>query len=88
MRFVFMVLFAIIASVASYIISLLVVIQCVFVLVTGVANDRLQAFGRSMSQYIFQIVNFLTYNSEDKPFPFADWPSVHVDSEIDPGNES
>jgi Flp pilus assembly protein TadB len=74
LRFVFMVLFAVVACVASYVIAVLIVIQFIFALVTGNSEARLQSFGQSLSQYIFQILSFLTYNSEAKPFPFADWP--------------
>ncbi len=76
LRFVFMVLFAGIACVASYVVAVLIFIQFVFALFTGNPNDRLRIFGASLSQYIFEILSFLTYNSEDKPFPFADWPEV------------
>jgi len=76
LRFVFMVLFAGIACVASYVVAVLIIIQFIFALFTGNSNDRLRSFGASLSQYIFQILSFLTYNSEDKPFPFADWPEV------------
>lgn len=74
LRFVFMVLFAIILGVASYVIAALVLLQFVWALVTGEGNDKLREFGSSLSQYIYQMLRFLTYNSEDKPFPFADWP--------------
>lgn len=75
-RCVFMVLFAVIAGVASYVIAILIIIQFLFALVTGSSEARLQAFGNSLSQYIYQILRFLTYNSEDKPFPFSDWSNV------------
>lgn len=74
LRFVFMVLFAIILGVAAYVISVLVVIQFVWALVTGEGNEKLRNFGGSLGVYIHQTLRFLTYNTEDKPFPFADWP--------------
>jgi hypothetical protein len=81
LRFVFMVLFAIILSVAGYIMGLLVFLQFLWALITGEANQQLRNFGSSLSQYIFQALKFLTYNTEDKPFPFADWPDAESDSE-------
>ncbi|MFT5117680.1 MAG: Flp pilus assembly protein TadB [Kiritimatiellia bacterium] len=76
LRFVFMILFMVIAGVASYVVTVLIFIQFIFALVTGNSEVKLQKFGRKLSQYIFQILNFLTYNTEEKPFPFSDWPSV------------
>jgi hypothetical protein len=74
LRFVFMILFAIILSVAGYIMGALVLLQFFWALITGEANEKLKRFGSSLSQFIFQALRFLTYNTEEKPFPFADWP--------------
>ncbi|MGH1487625.1 MAG: DUF4389 domain-containing protein [Cellvibrionaceae bacterium] len=80
LRFAFMVLFAIILGVVSYVMTVLVIIQFIWALVAGEGNDKLREFGSSLSQYIYQTLRFLTYNTEDKPFPFADWPeSENVD---------
>jgi hypothetical protein len=74
LRFVFMVLFAVVAGVASYVVAVLIIIQFLFALVTGTGEERLKAFGGSLSKYLFQILQYLTYNSEEKPYPFNDWP--------------
>ena len=74
LRFVFMVLFGVIASVAVYVVTATVVLQFIWGLVAGEGNDKLKKFGSSISQYLYQILRFLTYNTEDKPFPFSDWP--------------
>jgi hypothetical protein len=76
LRFVFMVLFAVVACVAGYVVAVLIIIQFLFALVTGTSETRLTAFGGSLSTYSFQILQYLTYNSEEKPFPFKDWPEV------------
>lgn len=74
LRGLFMVLFVLIACVASYVMVVLVVIQFLFALVTGASEERLRTFGLQLSQYLFQILTFVTYNDEQKPFPFNDWP--------------
>ncbi|MFT6221883.1 MAG: hypothetical protein ACJA0C_001291 [Candidatus Endobugula sp.] len=76
LRFVFMVLFAIVACVASYVVAVLIIIQFLFALITGKRESRLRMFGGGLSTYLFQILQYLTYNSEEKPFPFKDWPEV------------
>lgn len=73
-RLVFMLLFGLVLQVASLVIGLVVVLQFFFALITGKPNDKLRAFGASLTRYIADTLKFLTYNSEDKPFPFADWP--------------
>lgn len=75
LRGVYMILFTVIAFVASYVFVVLIVIQFVFTLITAENDQRLQRFGQSLSTYIYQILCFLTFNSEEKPFPFSDWPN-------------
>lgn len=76
LRLLFMVLFAVILYVAAMVISVLVALQFLFSLISGKDNRNLRHFGQSLAQYIYQTLRFLTYNSEDKPFPFDDWPAV------------
>ena len=74
-RLVLMLLFGIIYSVAEIVLMAVVFIQFCFVLITNAKNPRLLRFGKEISQFIYQVFLFLTFNTEDKPFPFADWPS-------------
>ena len=84
MRLVYMVLFAIFLQVASVVMTVLVVVQFLFALITGADNINLRKFGDSLSIYIFSVLQFLIYNSEEKPFPFSDWPESSVKTEIAP----
>lgn len=74
LRLAFMLLFALVLCVVTYVVATVVALQFIWHLAKGEANSRLKHFGRSLSRYIEQVLCFLTYNSEDKPFPFADWP--------------
>lgn len=73
-RLVYMLLFAFALQLASLVMWGVVVIQFLFALITGNDNEALRKFGCSLSQFIYQALKFLTYNTEEKPFPFADWP--------------
>jgi len=75
LRFAFMVLFILILSVVSYLIVGLVILQFFWALIAGEGNDKLRDFGSSVSSFISQVLRFLTYNTNTKPFPFADWPA-------------
>jgi hypothetical protein len=75
LRLIFMLLFAVVLQLTSLIMWALVILQFLFSLITGQDNHNLRRFGQSLSRYIFDTLRFLTYNSEQKPFPFADWPS-------------
>ena len=45
------------------------------VAVTGQTNKQLLWLGRQLAVYEYQIIFFLTFNSELRPFPFSAWPS-------------
>lgn len=80
LRFAFMVLFLLILGVVSYLIVALVILQFFWALIAGEGNDKLRDFGSSVARFIHHVLRFLTYNTDDKPFPFADWPeSENVD---------
>ncbi len=74
-RLFFMALFAILYWGAEVVLIIVVLFQFLSVLLTGEKNDRVLAFGAQLSSYAYQIFRFLTFNSEEKPFPLGDWPS-------------
>jgi len=74
-RGLFMALFAVIYGIAEIVFTAVAVFQFLFVLISGKRNGQLLSFGSQMATFIYQIVNFQTFNSEEKPFPFSDWPS-------------
>jgi hypothetical protein len=80
-RGLYMLLFAVIYSVTEFVLGLIVVFQFIHVLFSRDTNDRLLDFSSDLSVYIYQILQFLTFNSEAKPFPFAVWPNGPEDLE-------
>ena len=82
LRFLFMVVFGLIYGLSRLVIAAVVVIQFFHVLFSGETNSRLLTFGRSLAIYTFELVEYLTFNSETKPFPLgADWPQDLPQSE-------
>lgn len=75
LRLVFMLIFAAVLHIASIVMWVLVAAQFLFSLITGEDNQHLRRFGHSLSTYIYDVLKFLCYSSEEKPFPFADWPA-------------
>lgn len=75
-RLLYMVLFALIYSVAEVVITAVVLFQFLHSLVTGRSNANARRFGESLSTFVYQILRFLTYNTEELPFPFAEWPQT------------
>lgn len=75
LRLLFMIVLAFIYGISRVVVGAVVVLQFLVVLFTGETNERLRDFGKSLSTYTYQLLLFLTYNSEERPFPFdLDWP--------------
>jgi uncharacterized membrane protein len=74
-RLLFMVLFAIIFNVAELILVVVVVFQFLMALFTGSPHERARDFGAQLGAYLQQLVRFLTYGTDQAPFPFDEWPS-------------
>ena len=75
-RALFMMVSGLLYSLAEIVLLAVIVFQFLTVLFTGEKNEKLLKFGAELSQYIFQIFQYLTYNSEEKAFPFSNWPTV------------
>lgn len=73
-RGLYMLLFAIFYGVAKVVLSAVIVFQFMLVLFTGETNDRLLKLGQSLSTYSYQIMVFLTFNTDYQPYPFGAWP--------------
>ena len=79
LRLLYMILFAFLYSVAEFVILAVVVYQFLHVLITGGnKDDKIAALGAQLSAYVYQILQFQTFNTEDKPFPMADWPEAKL----------
>ncbi|MGB5398452.1 MAG: DUF4389 domain-containing protein [Gammaproteobacteria bacterium] len=82
LRGLYMLLFALCYSVAELVLFAIVVLQFLLKLFSGNTNQRLLTLGQSIATYIYQIIQFLTFNSEYQPYPFAAWPKGEL-SELD-----
>ncbi len=79
-RLLFMAISYILVSLASLVGTFIVVFGFVWVLFTGEVNRELRQVGRSLAAYIYENVMFLTFNTEDMPFPLGKpWPSAEGD---------
>ena len=74
LRGLYMLLFAIFYAVAEIVITAVVIFQFLLALFTGKSNERLLKLGQSLSTYVYQILQFWTFNSDYHPYPFGAWP--------------
>ncbi|MBB3059517.1 DUF4389 domain-containing protein [Microbulbifer rhizosphaerae] len=79
LRLLYMVLFAILLEIAGIVMLAVVVLQFLFSIITGGPNDNLRRLGDQIASYIYQTLQFLIYNTEEKPFPFSEWPESDME---------
>ncbi len=49
-------------------------VQALFAIITGEDNEKLRGLGGALAEFVQQLLSFLTYNTDEKPFPFKDFP--------------
>ena len=74
-RGLLMLLMAMILHVAGTVLFIIALVQFVITLASDTPNARLVSFGSGLARYFRQIVNFMTFATEEIPFPFSDWPT-------------
>ena len=74
MRGLYMLLYLIFSRIAEIVLAVVVLFQFLLKLFTGETNDRLLKLGQGLSTYLYQMFQYLTFNSEYKPYPFGAWP--------------
>ena len=74
-RGLYMLLFAFLLGIAKFVTFAVVMLQFVLIVLNNTPNAHLLVFGKSLSRYTYQVMIFLTFNSEEQPYPFSEWPS-------------
>ena len=49
-------------------------LQLLFSIGSKKPNENLVSFSKKISSYIYQIINFITYSSDQRPWPFNSFP--------------
>lgn len=75
-RGLFMLLFAIGFCVGHFVLNLLAVVQFLWLLLAREPNQPLLRFGRSLSTWFADTARFLSCATDEKPFPWRDWPDT------------
>ncbi len=53
--------------------AVVTVVQWGFLLFTGQVNQNLKGFASEVVQYLVQVLRYLAFASDEKPFPFSPW---------------
>lgn len=79
-RLLFMLICYVLVTIASMVGTFVVVLGFLWVLFTGEVNRQIQQVGQSLASYIYEIIRYLTFNTNERPFPLGnEWPSGSSD---------
>ncbi|MBF0193362.1 MAG: DUF4389 domain-containing protein [Magnetococcales bacterium] len=73
-RIIFMMIIGFCYAIAKFVLFGIIFFLAISYLATGNPNDRLIKVGAQFSTYAYQVFCYLTFNSEQRPFPFDEWP--------------
>lgn len=73
-RLIYLILYGVIYWFANFVLFAISVVQFIKTLLSGEPFGQLQAFGSSFAEYNRQIVAYMSYHSDEKPFPVGPWP--------------
>lgn len=77
LRGLFMLISCALVGLAFFAGSMIVVLGFFWVLVTGEKNRQIQQAGQSLASYIYNVARYLTFNTDEKPFPLGgEWPAA------------
>ena len=75
LRALFMLVCFFLYAITRPIVAAVVVLQFLWALFTSEPNEKLTALGHSLAVYTQELIDYLTYYTEERPFPFEkDWP--------------
>lgn len=70
-----LILYSLVYTPLKYLFILLILFQLGSKLLMGELNENLLSFSKSLCLYIYQLLSYLTYSTEKKPFPFGKLPA-------------
>lgn len=73
-RGLYMLFFIFVYGISKFLIIGVMLFQFLTIILSGKINEQLLKFSQNLSTYLYQVTLFLTFNSEQRPFPFSEWP--------------
>jgi len=84
-RIFYTILFLLVGWISLWVFCFVVLIQFGFLLITGQVNTNLKGFNKEVGLFLFDLIKYLSFQTNEKPFPFRDWS---YDAKTDDKNKS
>ncbi len=81
-RGLYMLLFLVIYGIAKGLVFFVAIFHFLSVLIARKTFAPLLRFSQGLATYLYEITLYLTFVTEEKPFPFREWPSSPPQGEV------
>ena len=75
-RALYTILFLIIIRLISMVLFVIAITQYIYSWLTGEPNDKILYFTEGLAEYSKQLVSYVGFNTDEKPWPVGEWPEV------------
>lgn len=75
-RVLYTILYLIIGRFISMVLFVIVICQFIYSWVIDEPNEKLLYFTSGLAEYSKQLISYVGFNSEEKPWPVGDWPNI------------
>ena len=75
-RALYTILYLIIVRLISMVLFVIAITQYIYSWLTGQPNEKILYFTESLAEYSKQLVSYVGFNTDEKPWPVGEWPDV------------
>lgn len=73
-RALYTILYLIIIRLISMVLFVIVITQYIYSWLSGEPNEKILYFTESLAGYSKQLVSYVGFNTDEKPWPVGEWP--------------
>ncbi len=85
-RLICMLVLAVSSGIAGSVLIALIIGQTIFRLFAKESNEAMKKLANQLTDYIYKTLNYLSFNSEERPFPYQVWDEKKEDLIISTDN--
>jgi hypothetical protein len=78
LRGLFILLLGLLGFLGQLILVAAVVFQFVSTVITAERNHQLLAFTRALASWLHQVMDYISFNRDQRPWPFDTWPAPYA----------
>ncbi|MFC2073332.1 DUF4389 domain-containing protein [Campylobacterota bacterium] len=75
-RALYILLYLVIGRFISMVLFVIAITQYIYIWLTDEPNDKILHFTEDLAEYTKQLVSYVGFNTDEKPWPVGDWPDV------------